>query len=144
MSDEYTQAYRSPQSQPEQPAPAGKPAATVARHRAGGHPLAVRAWTWIGEPADKFFVGLLIAPLVVLVGLLLWWLLASRLRWSDRWLVVRDLHGCDRGYDVLCRPELSRYGVAVLRLARRGQRVAGMAVALLGACLGRSAGQAYC
>ena len=36
----------------------------------------------------KFFVSVLIAPLVVMLGLLLWWLLASRLRWSDRWLVV--------------------------------------------------------
>ena len=49
----------------------------------------------------KFFVGLFIMPLVVLAGLLLWWLLASRLRWSDRWLVVGDLRGSDRGHDAL-------------------------------------------
>jgi outer membrane protein assembly factor BamB len=49
----------------------------------------MRGWATIGEFAQyKFFIGLLIAPLVVLAGLLLWWLFASRLRWSDRLLVV--------------------------------------------------------
>ena len=49
----------------------------------------VRGWASMGEFAMyKFFVGMLIAPLVVLLGLLLWWLLASRLRWFDRLLVV--------------------------------------------------------
>ena len=60
----------------------------------------VRVWASIGEFAMyKFFVGMLIAPLVVLVGLVLWWLLASRLRWSDRLLVVGDLGGGDRRHD---------------------------------------------
>ena len=49
----------------------------------------VRGWASIGEFAMyKFFVSMLIAPSVVLLGLLLWWLLASRLRWYDRLLVV--------------------------------------------------------
>jgi outer membrane protein assembly factor BamB len=49
----------------------------------------VRGWASIGEFAVyRFFVGRLIAPSVVLLGLLLWWLLASRLRWYDRLLVV--------------------------------------------------------
>ncbi len=50
---------------------------------------AARAWTSIGEFAMyKFFIGMFITPLVVLVGLVLWWLFASRLRWSDRFLIV--------------------------------------------------------
>jgi outer membrane protein assembly factor BamB len=49
----------------------------------------VRGWASIGEFAmHKFFVGMLIAPPVILLGLLLWWLLASRLRRSDRLFVV--------------------------------------------------------
>jgi outer membrane protein assembly factor BamB len=49
----------------------------------------VRGWASTGEFArHKFFVGMLIAPLVVLLALLLWWLFASRLRWFDRLLVV--------------------------------------------------------
>jgi outer membrane protein assembly factor BamB len=52
----------------------------------------VRAWSAIGEFAMyKFFVGLVIAPLVVLVALLIWWMFASRLRWSDRWLGLGTL-----------------------------------------------------
>jgi len=40
----------------------------------------MRGWATIGEFAQyKFFIGLLIAPLVVLVGLLLWWLFAQPL-----------------------------------------------------------------
>jgi outer membrane protein assembly factor BamB len=49
----------------------------------------VRGWASLGEFAvHKFLVGMVIAPLVALLGLLLWWLLASRLRWFDRLLVV--------------------------------------------------------
>ena len=48
-----------------------------------------RLWASVGEFAMyKFFVGMLIVPLVVLAGLLLWWLLASRLCWPDRLLVA--------------------------------------------------------
>src|SRR5208282_3871341 len=90
MSDEATQAQPDPQSPPDPP-------------RAGPHPglrlwpgivlmavlWLVRAWAATGEPSHvKLFTGILIVPLAVLVGILLWWLLASRLRWSDRWLVV--------------------------------------------------------
>lgn len=42
-----------------------------------------------GEPSpNKFMVGLLMIPFVVIIGLLLWTLFASRLRWSDRILIV--------------------------------------------------------
>ena len=48
-----------------------------------------RAWAIFGEPAPtKFFVGLIIAPLIVVLLLNLWWLFASRIRWSDRLQVV--------------------------------------------------------
>ena len=50
---------------------------------------AARGIASMGEPSpSKFFTGLVITPVVVLAGLLLWWLLASRLRWPDRLLVV--------------------------------------------------------
>lgn len=49
----------------------------------------VRAWVSSGEGSPfKFFFGLVIAPLAVVAGLLLWWLFASRLRWSERLIGV--------------------------------------------------------
>ena len=54
--------------------------------------LAARGWLSIGEFSPlKFFVGMLIVPLAVGAGLILWWLFASRLRWSDRLQVVGTL-----------------------------------------------------
>ncbi len=50
---------------------------------------AVRIWGGIGEGSPgKFFFAYVIAPLIATIGLLLWWLLLSRVRWSDRGLVV--------------------------------------------------------
>ena len=93
MSDHVTPASGDPQSQADVP--------DVRRHTRlrlwpGIALLAVfwlvRGWASIGEfAAHNFFVGMFIAPLVVLLGLLLWWLLASRLRWFDRLLVVGTL-----------------------------------------------------
>ena len=52
----------------------------------------VRLGTSFGEPSPlKFFVGLMIAPLVALLLVNLWWLLASRLLWSDRLVVAGAL-----------------------------------------------------
>ena len=90
MSDQATQAHHEPQSEPDPP---GAGLQTRLRLWPGIVLAAilwlVRIWTSIGEFAIyKFFVGMLIAPLVVLAGLALWWLLASRLRRSDRLLVV--------------------------------------------------------
>lgn len=48
-----------------------------------------RVWALTGEMLpQKFFFGLVVAPAIVTIALLLWWLLASRLRWSDRLLGV--------------------------------------------------------
>lgn len=48
-----------------------------------------RVWASTGEMIpQKFFLGLVMAPAIVTIALLLWWLLASRLRWSDRLLGV--------------------------------------------------------
>ncbi|WP_010586244.1 PQQ-binding-like beta-propeller repeat protein [Schlesneria paludicola] len=45
----------------------------------------LRIWASVGEPApSKFFFGLIVAPAAAMLLLALWWLLASRLRWSDR------------------------------------------------------------
>jgi outer membrane protein assembly factor BamB len=50
---------------------------------------ALRVWAWSGEFSHpKLLVGLFFGPMAVLAGIVLWWLLASRLRWSDRLLVV--------------------------------------------------------
>ncbi|HVX61179.1 MAG TPA: PQQ-binding-like beta-propeller repeat protein [Pirellulales bacterium] len=50
---------------------------------------AVRIWGNTGEASrTKFFVAFIIAPLAATVGLLMWWLLFSRVRWSDRALLV--------------------------------------------------------
>ena len=50
---------------------------------------AARIWATTGEMMpQKFFLGLVIAPALVTIALLLWWLFASRLRWSDRLLGV--------------------------------------------------------
>lgn len=49
----------------------------------------VRIWGGSGEGSPgRFFFAFVIAPLIATVGLLLWWLLLSRVRWSDRGLVV--------------------------------------------------------
>ena len=90
MSDQINQPHQSPQSPPERLDVGSRPRL---RLWPGIVLTAIlwlmRGWATIGEFAQyKFFIGLLIAPLVVLVGLLLWWLFASRLRWSDRLLVV--------------------------------------------------------
>ena len=90
MSDQATQSHQDPKSQPD---PAGASPQTRLRLWPGIVLVAVywlvRIWASTGEFAMyKFFVGMLIAPLVVLAGLALWWLFASRLRWSDRLLVV--------------------------------------------------------
>ncbi|HVX13526.1 MAG TPA: PQQ-binding-like beta-propeller repeat protein [Pirellulales bacterium] len=50
---------------------------------------AVRIWGGTGEASrEKFFVAYLIAPMVATGGLLLWWLFFSRVRWSDRGLII--------------------------------------------------------
>ena len=47
----------------------------------------LRLWANSGEPApSKFFFGLIIAPAAVTLGVLLWWLFASRIQWTDRLL----------------------------------------------------------
>ena len=102
MSDR-TQAHPNPESQPE-PLRAAPPGGL--RLWPGILLVVVlwlfRAWMSIGEFAPyKFFVGLLIAPLVVLAGIVLWWLLASRLRWSDRLLVLGTLAAVTAG-TMLC------------------------------------------
>jgi outer membrane protein assembly factor BamB len=50
---------------------------------------ALRIWGETGEASRaKFFIALLIAPLVTTAGLVLWWLFFSRARFSDRALIV--------------------------------------------------------
>jgi outer membrane protein assembly factor BamB len=45
----------------------------------------MRIYATTGEPSPaKFFRGLMITPMVVTALLVVWWLLASRLRWADR------------------------------------------------------------
>ena len=90
MSDQPTQADQNPYSPPRADPP-GTVSPRGLRLWPGVAMVAllwlVRAWSSMGEMASyKFFVGLLIAPLVVLAGLLLWWLFAGCLRWSDRLL----------------------------------------------------------
>jgi outer membrane protein assembly factor BamB len=41
----------------------------------------------------KFFFGMIIAPVAVLVGMVLWTLLASGIQWRDRWMIVGTLAG---------------------------------------------------
>ncbi len=40
---------------------------------------------------NKFFIGMMVVPMVAALGLLLWWSFASRTRRSDRFLVVSTL-----------------------------------------------------
>lgn len=50
---------------------------------------AVRAWASFGaNTPGQFFFGFVVAPAAGALALLLWWLFASRLRWSDRLLIV--------------------------------------------------------
>ena len=90
MSDQTAQSHPNPQTRPDPP---GASPQRGLRLWPGIVLVAVlwlvRVWASIGEFAMlNFFVGMLIAPLVVLAGIVLWWLFASRLRWPDRLLVV--------------------------------------------------------
>ncbi len=50
--------------------------------------VAVRGWGALGAGTPgQFFFGLVIGPAVCALALVLWWLFASGLRWSDRWLI---------------------------------------------------------
>ena len=52
----------------------------------------VRGWASLAAATpSQFFFGLIVAPAACLLALVLWWLFASRLRWSDRLLVPAAL-----------------------------------------------------
>jgi outer membrane protein assembly factor BamB len=112
MSDEATQSRHAPQSQP-------IPASPHTRLRLWpGIVLVAVLWlvrvgASIGESAMiGFFVGMLIVPLVVLVGIVLWWLFASRLRWSDRLLVIGAFAAATAG--TMAAADTSFRGVALV------------------------------
>jgi len=46
-----------------------------------------RGWSSMGEPSpSKFMLGLIVAPAVAAILMILWWLAISRIRWTDRLL----------------------------------------------------------
>ncbi len=117
MSDAKAQAHPDPQPQSDQPT-----AGLQIRLRLwpGAALLAVmwlvRTWAVTGDPApQKFFFGLVIVPLAVLVGIVLWWLLASRLPWSDRGLVVGIFAAAVAGTLLLIDPSLQGPALALSR-----------------------------
>jgi outer membrane protein assembly factor BamB len=114
MSDEATQSRHDPQSRPD---PLGAGPHTRLRLWPGVVLVAVlwlvRVLASIGESALLgFFVGMLIVPLVVLAGIVLWLLFASRLRWSDRLFVVGTLAAATAGTTVAA--DASFRGIALL------------------------------
>ena len=49
----------------------------------------IQAWSVTGEFAlIKFMLGKMISPIATALGLVIWWLFATRLRWTDRRLSV--------------------------------------------------------
>jgi outer membrane protein assembly factor BamB len=52
----------------------------------------------------KFFLPMFIVPLSVLAGMFIWWLFASRLRWSDRLWIVLAFIAVTLGTIALCDP----------------------------------------
>src|SRR6516162_67867 len=48
--------------------------------------LIIAAPGWIAPATPIQFYGWMIGPLVGTVGLMAWWMFASRIRWADRWL----------------------------------------------------------
>ena len=49
---------------------------------------AIRGWGSVGAGTpSQFFFGLIIGPAACLLAVVLWWLFASRLRWTDRLLI---------------------------------------------------------
>ena len=90
MSDQSTQPLHEAPTQPE------PPLAKPERRLRLWPGVALIAVLWVLRVAAttgdfaawKFLIGMFLGPLTILVGLLLWWLFASRLRWSDRWLIL--------------------------------------------------------
>ena len=118
MSDQAVQPTEESQTETAQPA-----AGTQKRLRLWpGIVLVAVLWLMrVGATATefapwKFLYGMLIGPLVVLVGLLLWWLFASRLRWSDRWLVVGTLVAVAAGTMVLADASFGGFALALYAL----------------------------
>jgi outer membrane protein assembly factor BamB len=92
MSDSTTPTANNPYSSPQASSPTAMP--KMGLRLWPGIALVAAMWVgWgvasIGEFSPlRFFYGMIIAPIVALVGMLLWWLFASRIRWADRFLIA--------------------------------------------------------
>ncbi len=137
MSDQATHARHDPQTEP------GPPGAGLQARLRLWPGLVLAAVFWLVRvsasiseaPTYKFLVGMLIAPLVALAGIVLWWLLASRLRWSDRLLVVGTLVAVTAVTMVSADASFRGIGLVIYAPAHRGRRVGGMAGAFLSVSL---------
>ncbi len=80
----------------------------------------MRIFANLGEPSPrKFFLSLMITPMVVSALLCVWWLLLSRLRWADRGLVLLVLTAIAAGTVLVSRQSfpamtLIMYGLPLL------------------------------
>jgi outer membrane protein assembly factor BamB len=71
---------------------------------------------WLMPGTMTQFIAWFWGPMVVAAGLALWWVLASRLRWSDRWLVLLACAGVGLANFFLYHKTFGGFGVILYAL----------------------------
>jgi outer membrane protein assembly factor BamB len=78
--------------------------------------IAITVPAWLAPGTTFHLVGLFLAPMVAALGLVLWWLVASRVRWTDRLLILLVALGGGVLAHFLSHPTfaLNRFGLVLI------------------------------